>query len=184
MRSLLFIPVLISGIAASCAGSDVKQPVTSRAEFGSAKLKTAAEPIDNAQAKELFFVLPSYVQCLSVTVKGTTAGETILKQPQTAVVCFTIEKPLKVSSAVRYYELGRNNTADWELKDSVTVCSDRNSPFQKLDAGVYRIRITAFTAKEFSADVSLGVQGALFFGTYGEADEYMRSHSEQRNKSE
>ena len=97
-------------------------------------------------------------------------------------VCFSVEKPVRVSSSAAYYELGKNNTSDWELKNSITICSEENSPFQKLAAGIYRLRLTTFSKKDFTAHLSLGVTGIRFFISHGEAEDYTRALNEQRKK--
>lgn len=175
----LLLFVVIQG----CAGSGVKDAVVSEASFSASALNRSAAAIDSYPAREVFFVLPDAPPCLSVSAKASSAGETIMKQPEAAQVCFIVEKAISLpSSPVTWYELAGNSSADWTLSDSVTVCTSASSPFQKLTAGIYRMRLTTFADKEFSVRFSLDTPRVRFFVSYDEAADYMRSLNEQRKK--
>lgn len=182
------LSALITGfcllLASGCAGTDTRTPVVSEQRFESALLRASETSIDSYPARELFFVLPTEVPCLSVSAKGTTKGETILKEPQSENICIILEKPVRIpSDRVTYYELARNFSSDWDIKENAEVCSSGTNPFQKLTAGIYRIRMSTFSQKPFTAAVTLSAQRARFFPTYDESDAYRRSLDEQRNKS-
>lgn len=166
-----------------CAGSGAKNTVVSEAEFPSSALRRSAAAIDSYPAREVFFVLPSAPRCLTASAQATVTGETIMKQPEPQKICFIVEKPISLPSApAAWYELARNSSSDWELSGSVTACTSDTSPFQKLAAGVYRIRLTTFAEKEFSVRFTLDIPRARFFVSYEEAADYMRSLDEQRKK--
>ena len=174
---LLFVSLL------GCAGSGAKDTVVSEASFAASALRRSAAAIDGYPAREVFFVLPSAADCLTASAQASTAGETILKQPEQEKVCFVIEKPVVLPSAPgTWFELARNSSADWELSERITVCTSAASPFQKLTAGVYRIRLTTFAEKEFSVRFTLDTPRGRFFVSYDEAADYMRSLDEQRKK--
>ena len=141
-------------------------------------------PIDRQQAKEIFFALSEDAQCVTLTINATTVSESITHEPEPSHVCFIVEKPVQLPSirSLSYYELSRNVSGDWDMKNSVTICSIANSPFQKLTTGVYRVRLTIFEAKPFHLKISLDTMKARFFSSYDDAAEYVRVIHEQHKK--
>ena len=181
MRHTAVFLLLLS--VSGCAGSGAKDTIVSEAEFFSAALRRSDAAIDSYPAREVFFVLPSASACLTASAEATVAGETIMKQPEKEKVCFVVEKTISLPSApVTWYELARNSSSDWELSESVTACTSATSPFQKLAAGIYRIRLTTFAEQAFSVRFRLDIPRARFFVTYDAAADYMRSLDEQRKK--
>jgi hypothetical protein len=145
-------------------------------------MNNAQKDIDSYPSKQFFFVLTEDRSCLSIQIAGSYKNDTILHDIVSQKICFIIDKPVIIPALgkTEYYEVGRNYSPDWDLNETVSICSSPNNPFQKITKGIYRIRCTSFSSEVFDVKITLDTGHAGFFLTYDESVYFLRSLNEQR----
>lgn len=132
----------------------------------SSKEFLAKDRIDNHPTYEAFFTLEKPEECIRITVSAkNTAIQSAYIDPSVRV-CFVVEKALDVSAFTLragntiYVEIGRNYDINWKSERETVICTVKDAPLGKLTPGLYRIRITAFEARDFSFSISIASNAA------------------------
>lgn len=132
----------------------------------SSKESLSKEKIDNRPSYEVFFTLEKPEECIRITVSAKNSAVQSKYMDPSVRASFVVEKALDISAfnlrtgTTIYVELGRNYDINWKSERETVVCSAKDSPLRKLTPGLYRIRITAFEARDFSFSIAIASNAA------------------------
>jgi len=127
----------------------------------SSKEFLSKDRIDNRPSYEAFFTLEKPEECIRITVIAKNNAIQSAYMDPSVRACLVVEKALDVSAFnlrtgnTIYVEIGRNYDINWKSERETVVCSAKDSPLRKLTPGLYRIRITAFEARDFSFSIAI-----------------------------
>jgi hypothetical protein len=139
----------------SCLGGVKDKNDLFKIEGESSDLIISKEKIDRNKSYEINFSLEKPVDRISINISSKYIPNKFIKKWQVIKNYFIFEKKVDIShfknynKKFTYIELGRNYNQRWDRKQFITILSDYENNFLKLDNSIYRIRFATFKDVSF-----------------------------------
>jgi hypothetical protein len=166
--SAYFILIIHLIIAVRCSSTheDIHYAKNEKYLIKSVDCAKSADPIDRFETHEFYITIEKNEQCVKFDVIGLLPRETIEGGEEQVPVFWILDRVVHENSKHAVYsEVIRNFDADWKSLSSTQICSSTEKPLERLDTGLYRMRITIFKLSPYLLEFGISSNGPISIST-------------------
>ncbi|MBN1533488.1 MAG: hypothetical protein JXA20_12540 [Spirochaetes bacterium] len=172
-KGIPIIPcVAVILIGASCISGQRERSYRNNyvRQIPSGEAVTAVEDIDGARTYQFFFKIKEPTDCIRIVINAIYTTDTLPPKKVSVKTFFLVEKLFNIGMFHQkereiYTTVAQNFSSQWEHQPSVTICTSKTEPLQKLDpVSRYRVRYSALSDSPFLFTLTISADTEIYTG--------------------